>query len=96
MPPNMWKPFTRPILIILLLCSGFLSAQNTLHDRAFWQSIGKTKYAVPEHESADALAHELSTLLSSPDPKLRDDLALVLQEDRAEITPCCRRFFVEL
>lgn len=45
------------------------------HDRAFWQAIAKSRYAVPEHESADALAHEVSALLSSPDPELRDELA---------------------
>src|SRR6516164_4412413 len=45
------------------------------HDRSFWQAIAKSKYAVPEHESADALAHELSAFLASPDPELRDDLA---------------------
>lgn len=45
------------------------------HDRSFWQAIAKNKYAVPEGQSADALAHELSGLLASPDPELRDDLA---------------------
>ena len=30
---------------------------------------------MPEHEAADALANELSSLLASPDPELRDDLA---------------------
>jgi uncharacterized membrane protein len=59
----------------LLLLAGLLSAQTVQHDRAFWQAIAKTKYAVPEHESVDALAHELSALLASPDPELRDDLA---------------------
>jgi uncharacterized protein DUF2785 len=47
----------------------------TPHDRAFWQAIARNKYAVPEGESADALAGELSGLLASPDPELRDDLA---------------------
>jgi hypothetical protein len=45
------------------------------HDRAFWRSIAQQRYAVPEHQSADALAHELSSLLESADPELRDDLA---------------------
>src|ERR1700751_1742180 len=45
------------------------------HDRSFWVAIAKNKYAVPEHESADDLSHELSALLASPDPELRDDLA---------------------
>ena len=64
---------TMRLTICLFILSALLSAQT--HDRAFWQSIGKNKYAVPEHQSADALAHELSALLASPDPGLRDDLA---------------------
>src|SRR5437764_10267298 len=62
----------------LLLCSAVLCASaNTVltHDRAFWQSIAKNHYSVPQGESADALAPELSALLGSPDPELRDDLA---------------------
>lgn len=56
-----------------MLFSTLLSAQA--HDRAFWKAIAKNKYAVPEHESADALSKELSGLLASPDPELRDELA---------------------
>lgn len=61
--------------LFVLFCPALLSAQSAQHDRAFWQAIKKAKYAVPEHESADTLAHELSGLLGSPDPELRDDLA---------------------
>jgi len=61
--------------LLLLALSALLSAQTAKHDRAFWQAIAKNKYAVPEHESADALAPELSALLGSPDPELRDELA---------------------
>jgi hypothetical protein len=57
-----------------LLVSTLLAAQPQ-HDRAFWQTIAHNKYAVPEHESAEALSQELSALLASPDPELRDDLA---------------------
>jgi hypothetical protein len=65
-----------PLLVLGLniLLALTLSAQPQ-HERSFWQAIAKNKYAVPEHESADALAHELSGLLASPDPELRDDLA---------------------
>ena len=45
------------------------------HDRAFWHSIQNNHYAVPEGESAVALAHEVSGYLGSPDPELRDDIA---------------------
>jgi uncharacterized protein DUF2785 len=59
--------------VLLVGLPVLLSAQT--HDRAFWQAIAKNKYAVPEHESADALSKELSGLLASPDPELRDELA---------------------
>jgi Protein of unknown function (DUF2785) len=62
------------LLIGLVLFATTVTAQPQ-HDRAFWQEIAKNKYAVPEHESADALSQELSPLLASPDPELRDDLA---------------------
>ncbi|HWZ81242.1 MAG TPA: DUF2785 domain-containing protein [Terriglobales bacterium] len=59
----------------VLLFSIPSSGQTAAHDRAFWQAIAKNKYNVPEHESADVLAREVSGLLASPDPELRDDLA---------------------
>jgi len=58
---------------VLLLSTG-VTAQRP-HDRGFWQDIVKSHYAVPGHESPDLLANELSSLLASPDPELRDDLA---------------------
>ena len=65
----------RWLVAALLAVSSLLSGQAAKHDRTFWQAIVSNKHAVPEHESADALAHELSALLASPDPELRDDLA---------------------
>jgi hypothetical protein len=62
------------LLVALLLVSAS-AALDPQHDRAFWRAIAKDRYAVPDHESADALAHELSAMLASPDPELRDDLA---------------------
>lgn len=61
-------------MVILILCADIAYA-GAPHDRAFWRAIAKAKYAVPEGESAEALAVELSGLLGSPDPELRDDLA---------------------
>lgn len=58
---------------VVLLCNYLLPAQQ--HDREFWRSIIENKYAVPRNESADVLALELNSLLASPDPELRDDLA---------------------
>lgn len=68
-----------PIAALLVLGVNILlvltaSAQSQ-HDRSFWIAITKNKFAVPEHESADELSRELSVLLASPDPELRDDLA---------------------
>ncbi|PYV84448.1 MAG: hypothetical protein DMG93_04670, partial [Acidobacteria bacterium] len=60
--------------LFLLLLSTPVTAQRP-HDRAFRQGIVKNNYAVPEHESPDLLANALSSLLASPDPELRDDLA---------------------
>jgi hypothetical protein len=72
----------RHIVVQLVKCWGFgllftsmLAAAQTARDRAYWQEIAKNHYAVPGNESADVLAHELSSLLGSPDPELRDDLA---------------------
>jgi uncharacterized protein DUF2785 len=45
------------------------------HDRQFWRDIAKNKYAVPDNQSAFALAQELSSYFASPDPELRDELA---------------------
>ncbi|HXJ86306.1 MAG TPA: DUF2785 domain-containing protein [Candidatus Binatia bacterium] len=70
--------FLRPAIVLLLLI-GFASAHahaaQPKHDKDFWRGILKQHAAVPENESADALAHELSAMLASPDPELRDDLA---------------------
>jgi uncharacterized protein DUF2785 len=61
------------LLLNVLVCSSVAAGQR--HDREFWRSLAKNGYAVPASESADALAPELSALLGSPDPELRDDLA---------------------
>jgi hypothetical protein len=58
----------------LLLVSALVAAQAPNHDKAFWRGIAEHHYDVPNGESASALAHELSSLLASPDPELRDDL----------------------
>ena len=66
------------VLVVALLSPATSAAapQSTpKHDREFWHSIQSNHYAVPERESAAALAQELSAHLGSPDPELRDDLA---------------------
>jgi hypothetical protein len=67
--------FAAAILILLGPAISAASQSAAKHDREFWHSIQKNHYAVPEGESAAALAHELSAYLGSPDPELRDDLA---------------------
>lgn len=70
----MFRVIASATILISATLSMSASAQ-TPHDKDFWRAILKQHAAVPEHESADALAHELSTMLASPDPELRDDLA---------------------
>jgi len=79
-------------LSFAILWLGLLSCNHTVaqtqHDKGFWRTILKQQAAVPEHESADALAHELSAMLASPDPELRDEIAytvLVTWIDRGKI-----------
>jgi len=70
--------FSSPIPAAILLCAALsINAASTQpqHDKEFWRTIVKQHAAVPEHESADALSLELSTMLASADPELRDDLA---------------------
>jgi hypothetical protein len=73
------KLYAAVLAATILILSGPATAaapqSATKHDREFWHSIQKNHYAVPEGESAAALAHELSGYLGSPDPELRDDLA---------------------
>jgi hypothetical protein len=62
-------------LLFLSVYPPLINAQSARHDRAVWVAIAQNHYAVPEGQSAAALARELSQLLGSPDPELRDDLA---------------------
>jgi hypothetical protein len=48
------------------------AAEPPVHDRSFWMALAAKDFAVPEGESAGALALEAADLLSSPDPELRD------------------------
>jgi len=70
----MFRSLVRAGVIAVMLCVGHTAAQAQ-HDKEFWRTIIRQHVAVPEHESPAALAHELSGMLASPDPELRDDLA---------------------
>jgi uncharacterized protein DUF2785 len=73
--------FSRAVVVLLLTFSAAtLTAQAPPHDKAYWRAIAKNGYAVPANESAGALAHEVSQLLGSADPELRDDLAYSILE----------------
>jgi hypothetical protein len=48
------------------------AAEPPVHDRPFWMALAAKDFAVPEGESAGALALEAADLLASPDPALRD------------------------
>src|SRR5215470_9675135 len=61
-----------PLCALLAVAAG---AQQQEHAREFWRGIAKHHYEVPTGESATLLAAELSAMLASPDPELRDDLA---------------------
>lgn len=72
------------LLLILMVLPLMADAQeasvqpSAAHDRAFWQAIVKQQYAVPKGESPFSLVRELSDLLGSPDPELRDNLAYTI------------------
>ena len=55
--------------------SAAASQDQPAHGREFWQSIARNHFAVPEGQPLSPLLQELSGLLGSPDPELRDDLA---------------------
>ena len=65
----------RSVAAPLLLAAALAlpaAAAPPAHDRAFWTGLAAKEFAVPEGESAGALALEAAGLLASPDPALRD------------------------
>lgn len=62
--------------VAIALWSGpAVVADATPHDRSYWVAILRGGYAVPPGETPFVLAQELSGLLGSPDPELRDQVA---------------------
>lgn len=51
------------------------SVQAPARDKAFWQAVIKNEFKVPAAVPLPALLGELSAMLGSPDPELRDDIA---------------------
>jgi Protein of unknown function (DUF2785) len=67
------------MLFAVLAQSLKSAAQNTaVHDREFWRSIAKNHFAIPDGQPIFPLLQELSGLLASPDPELRDELAYTI------------------
>jgi len=63
------------LLLVLVLAIGTAAAADPVpHDKSYWQAVLRD-YAVPPGEKPLALAQELSALLGSPDPELRDRIA---------------------
>ena len=77
----------RAQLTLLLMLSALLTEASANppaaqdqpgHDREFWRAIAKNHFAVPDGQPIVPLLQELSGLLGSPDPELRDDLAYTI------------------
>jgi hypothetical protein len=62
-----------PLVILAALAAAPAAAPP--HSVAFWQQIAQNKYAVPPGSNLTDLTAELSDLLASPDPVLRDEIA---------------------
>jgi len=65
----------RFLLVWVVVCAGMPAAASGAHDVAFWREIVRQGYAPPPGGTVPALADELVTLLASPDPEMRDDIA---------------------
>jgi hypothetical protein len=61
-------------LLLVLLSTG-VGAVAPDHDVAFWRAIAHDHYTPPRGGDVPSLAEELTGLLSSPDPELRDEIA---------------------
>ncbi|HXI27179.1 MAG TPA: DUF2785 domain-containing protein [Vicinamibacterales bacterium] len=61
-------------VLIALSCAGTAAAAPA-HDVAFWRAVARDKYAPPPGSDVPALVDELTAMLASPDPELRDDIA---------------------
>lgn len=66
---------TAIVLITIVIGSGPAVFAAMPHDKAYWAAIGGARHAVPPGESPFVQARELSGLLGSPDPELRDEIA---------------------
>jgi hypothetical protein len=61
-------------IVLASLLAGAAAAAPA-HTVDFWKQIAQNKYAVPPGSSLPELTAELTEMLASPDPELRDDIA---------------------
>ncbi len=61
--------------LLTLICAASLAVAEPSHPKEFWRSIVERDFALPEGSSLVDLSAELSGLLASPDPELRDEYA---------------------
>jgi len=69
-----WKRAYLTGTVALSLCAAVAAAPAS-HDVAFWRAIVRGKYALPNGSDVPALAGELTDMLASADPELRDEIA---------------------
>ena len=62
------------IAVVAALLSAAVAAAAA-HDVAFWRAVVADRYTAPAGSDVPALALELTGMLASPDPELRDDIA---------------------
>jgi hypothetical protein len=96
------------VWVILMAFAASLPEPSTApssHDKRFWRSIVTTDYARPAHASITDLATELSHLLASPDPELRDEFAYAILAnwifqkrliERASLRPLMQQWITNL
>ena len=61
--------------LLVAQTAGTAAVQAQAHDKAFWQAVAASKFAVLTGAALPALLDELTALLGSPDSDLRDDIA---------------------
>ncbi len=68
-------------LLVIGVCARTLDSQlqtRPQHSREFWRTVIQHDAVPPAGTSIEALSHELSDMLASPDPEWRDDTAYTL------------------
>jgi hypothetical protein len=65
-----------PVVVVMTLSwAAAGAAAAPAHDVVFWRAVVHDRYTPPSGSDVPALAEELTGMLSSPDPELRDEIA---------------------